>query len=200
MDDPSLWCESHLPSEWKYICESKWTLLVGSAATTLLAYRSLRFLQWCVELLVGAIVRSVAIRIASRIARISWTVFRWLLGLLWMITEVSGAVAMAAIIGTFVYKYGWEGISPWDLLQSTEGDWWWWIDYTLGYYRLLESCSLRILDWGYHSIGDPEREESSSSDGMWWIERYYTITTSSSSSSWYDWSSFFNNNNSTDLA
>ena len=117
-----------------------------------------------------------------------------------MIMEVSGAVAMVAIIGTFVYKYEWEGISPWDLLQSTEGDWSWWIDY----YRLLENCYLRIQDWGYHSIVDPEQEESSSSDGMWWIERYYSITTTTSSSSslssWYGWLYFFNDDNSTELA
>ncbi len=103
--------------------------MVGSVVTALLTYRSLRFLQWYVELLVGTIVRSVAVRIGTKMAKITWAIIKWTLGLIWMMTEVCFAVAVVVVIGTLVYKYVWEGISPRDLLLSIlnrEDSWWFW--------------------------------------------------------------------------
>ena len=182
--EPSLWwCESYLPSDWKYVCESRWAFLVGSVVTALLTYRSLRFLQWYVELLVGTIVRSVAVRIGTKMAKITWAIIKWTLGLIWMMTEVCFAVAVVVVIGTLVYKYVWEGISPRELVREDSWWFWWWSHY----YLIIESWfQPRESDWGYRyffGTGDRDSLESYSSssshfDGMWgwwweWTERNY---------------------------
>ena len=94
---------------------------------------------------------------------------------------------VVVVIGTLVYKYVWEGISPRELVREDSWWFWWWSHY----YLITESWfQARESDWAYRyffGTGDRDSGESSSSsssssysshlDGMWgwweWTERNY---------------------------